>query len=77
MADYKPKEVYTVTADDCYEIDATSPQWDNFHMACWICCNDHVDGRKEMMYNDFCEMYFHRSCIEKREQDIRLSAEVS
>jgi hypothetical protein len=64
MADYKPKEINSITTADCVPIDESSVFWNQLHMACWICNKDNDLGlRKDLMYNEFCEMYFHSECL--------------
>lgn len=66
MADQKPPEVNTCTARDCVRIKAGDKHWFDAHMPCWICTSDPAEKRNEMMWNDHCEMYFHRSCLAER-----------
>jgi len=62
MADYKPKEINDVTLAQCIPITKDDIQWNDFHMCCWICNRD--DNRSDMMWNEFCAMYFHGSCLQ-------------
>jgi hypothetical protein len=68
MADHKPIEVHTVTAADCVPVVKDGPFWNDFHMPCWICNQD--KRREELLFNEFCETHFHKSCIDERERNM-------
>ena len=69
MADAKPEAVFSVTAKDCEPCTVDTPHWFDAHMPCWCCTSDKPEQRHEMMWNQECEVYFHRSCIVKRAND--------
>ena len=67
MADCKPPQVNTCTVDDCTPMFEGGPHWFDPHMPCWICNRD--DKRDELMWNDECTTYFHRSCLIERHSE--------
>ena len=66
MADYKPDCVLTCTADECTPIAEDSPQWNDFHMPCWVCTTDDHSKRHDLMWHEESEMYFHKLCVLER-----------
>ena len=64
MADHKPPEVNTCTVADCTPLKPGDAHWFEHHMPCWVCNSDFPEKRDELMWNDHCEMFFHRSCLE-------------